>query len=68
MQKFSYENEFDLHENKLAGKTHCHKNCFARKLVFTLRQRELGNGLFCQETGKEISKIKKKIKCLVLSR
>ena len=51
-QKFSYENEFDLHENKLAGESKCHKNGFTRKLIFTLRQRELGNGLFSQEIGK----------------
>ena len=41
-----------MHENKLAGETHCHKNGFAQKFVLTLRQREVGNGLFCQETGK----------------
>ena len=29
MQKFSYENEFDLHENEHAGKRHFHKNGFA---------------------------------------
>ena len=52
MQKFSYENEFDLHENKLAGETQCHKNGYTRKLIFTLRQRELRNGLFSQEIGK----------------
>ena len=52
MQKFSFGNDFDLHENKLAGEAHCHKNGFAGKLVFTLRQSELENGLFCQETGK----------------
>ena len=48
--------KFDLHENKLAGETHCHghKNGFARKLVFTLKQTELGSGLFCHETGKKI--------------
>ena len=38
MQKFSYENEFDLHENEHAGKRHFHKNGFARRLVLTLRQ------------------------------
>ena len=26
VQTFSYENEFDLHENKLAGEALCHKN------------------------------------------
>ena len=29
MQKFSYENEFDLHENEHAEKRHFHKNGFA---------------------------------------
>ena len=53
MEKFSNENEFDLHDNKLAGETHCHMNSFPRKLVFTLRQRVLGDGLFCLETGKK---------------
>ena len=55
---------FDLHEYKLAGETHCHghKNGFARKLVFTLRQIELGNGLFCHETGKKLAALSKKSK------
>ena len=52
MQKFYDKNEFDLHENKLVGETHFHKNGFAQKLIFTVRQRELGNGLFCQQHGK----------------
>ena len=39
MQNFSYENEFDLHENERAGKTHFHKNGFARRLVLMLRQK-----------------------------
>ena len=37
MQKLSqYENEFDLHENKLAGETHCHKNGFSTKTRFNI--------------------------------
>ena len=35
-KRVSYENEFDLHENKLVGETHCHKNGLARKIVLTL--------------------------------
>ena len=38
MQNFSYENEFDLHENGRAGEIHFHKNSFARRLVLTQRQ------------------------------
>ena len=38
MQNFSYENEFDLHENELVGETHFHKNGFALGLVLTQRQ------------------------------
>ena len=38
MQIFSYENEFDLHENELVGETHFHKNGFALKIVLTQRQ------------------------------
>ena len=47
--------KFYLHENKLAGETHCHghKNGFARKVVFTPWQRELENDLFCQ-TGEKM--------------
>ena len=36
MQKFSYENEFDVHENGPEGKTHFHKNSFARRLVLNM--------------------------------
>ena len=38
MQNFSYENEFDLQENGLAGETHFHKNGFTLRLVLTQRQ------------------------------
>ena len=38
MQNFSYENEFDLPENDLAGETNLHKNGFALSLVLTQRQ------------------------------
>ena len=38
MQNFSYENEIDLHENKLEGETHFLKNGFAFRLVLTQRQ------------------------------
>ena len=34
-----YENEFDLHEKGYVGKTHFHMNGFARRLVFTQRQK-----------------------------
>ena len=39
VQSFSYENEFDLHENKRAVKTDFHINGFARRLVLTLGQK-----------------------------
>ena len=38
VQNFSYENDFNLHANELAGETHFHKNGFALRLVFTQRQ------------------------------
>ena len=38
VQNFSYENEFDLHENGLGGETHFRKNDFALRLVLTQRQ------------------------------
>ena len=38
MQNFSYENQFDLHENELVGETHFHKNGFALRLVLPQRQ------------------------------
>ena len=46
MQNFSYENEFDLHENELAGETHFHKNGFPLRLALTQSKPELGNELF----------------------
>jgi len=41
MKNFSYENEFDLHENEPAGGIHFHMNGFARRLVLTQRQKGL---------------------------
>ena len=38
MVNFSYENEFDLHENELIGETHFHKNGLALRLGLTWRQ------------------------------
>ena len=40
MQNHSYENEFDLHENETACRTHFHKNGFALRLA--LKQRHKG--------------------------
>ena len=60
VQKFSKENEFDLHEKKFVGETHWHKNGFARKLVFTPRRRELRNGLLSKNWEK-ISNYAKKV-------
>ena len=37
MQNVSFENEFDLHENDLAGETHFHKNGFALRLVLDMK-------------------------------
>ena len=39
MRNHSHENEFDLHENGHAGKTHFLMNGFARRLVLTQRQK-----------------------------
>ena len=38
MQNYSYENDFDLHENEIAGGAHFHKNGFALRLVLKQRQ------------------------------
>ena len=38
VQSFSYENEFDLHENELVGESRFHKNGFPLGLVLTQRQ------------------------------
>ena len=40
MRNHSYENDFDLHENETACRTHFHKKDFARRLV--LKQRHKG--------------------------
>ena len=45
VQNVSYENEFDLHENKLVDETHFHKNGLALRLVLTQRQTRIRNGL-----------------------
>ena len=37
MRNFSYEKEFDLHENELVGETHFHKHGFALRLALTQR-------------------------------
>ena len=39
VQKLSYENEFDLHENEAVGWTHFHMTDFTRKLISTERQK-----------------------------
>ena len=40
MRNHSYENDFDLHENETARRTHFHKKGFALRLV--LKQRHKG--------------------------
>ena len=40
MRNHSYENDFDLHENETACRTHFHMKGFARRLV--LKQRHKG--------------------------
>ena len=39
MRNLSNENEFDLHENELVGRTHFHMNGIALRLVLTRRQK-----------------------------
>ena len=58
MRNFSYENEFDLHENEFVGETHFHKNGFARRLLltprlYTTRKWSIIPGIliFCQDSG-----------------
>ena len=38
MCNYSYENDFDLHENETLGGTHFHMNGFALRLVLMQRQ------------------------------
>ena len=44
MRNHSYENDFDLHENETACRTHFHMKGFALGLVLKQRHRRLGNG------------------------
>ena len=37
MQNYSFENDYDLHENENAGGAHFHKNGFALRLVLEQR-------------------------------
>ena len=39
MRNHSYENDFDLHENETACRTHFHMKGFALKLVLKLRHK-----------------------------
>ena len=39
MQNYSYENDFDLHENETACKTHFHMKVFALRLVLKQRHK-----------------------------
>ena len=41
MQSHSYENDFDLHENKTACRTHFHKKGFALSLVLKQRHKRI---------------------------
>ena len=45
MQNLSYENEFDLHLNKLVSKNDSHMIGFALELGLKQRRKELGKGL-----------------------
>lgn len=44
VENLSYENKFDLHENKPIRRTYFHVNSFARRVVLTQTQKVLGNG------------------------
>ena len=39
MRRYSYESDFDLHENETACRTHFHLKCFALRLVLKQRHR-----------------------------
>ena len=39
MRNYSYENDFDLHENETARRTHFHMNGFAPRLVLKQRHK-----------------------------
>ena len=52
MQNFSYEIEFDLHENERADETNFLMNGFARRLVLTMRQTATRNWpIQCKDIG-----------------
>ena len=54
-KNLSYENEFDLHENEPVGETRSHMNTFARRLVFTLRQKAVRKWLIGEAVFKAAS-------------
>ena len=47
MQNYSYENDFDLHENKPACRTHFHMNGFALGLVLKQRHNGTSEMAYC---------------------
>ena len=55
MRNHSYENDFDLHENETACRTHFHMKSFALRLVLKHRHlRELGNGLLVARSAAKL--------------
>ena len=56
MQNLSYENDFDLHENETARRTHFHMNGFSLRLDLKQRHKRIGNCL--------LSFVKQEIKAL----
>ena len=45
MRNHSYENDFDLHENETACRTHFHMKDFALRLVFWTQRHTRGLGV-----------------------
>ena len=51
MRNHSYENEFDLHENETACRTHFHKNGFALRLALKQRHKRTRKWPISQISG-----------------
>ena len=51
MRNYSYENDFDLHENKTECRTHFHMNGFALRLVLKQRHKRSRKWPISREIG-----------------
>ena len=60
MRNHSYENDFDLHENKTTCTTHFHKKGLALRLVLKKRDKGTWKWPIWSEIKREISKSKER--------